>query len=103
MYTCAWFLLSGSFVQLPVGEWYTNSKLERLLFPDGFYSHNEVDLIFIITCKNGGAPYAAAQSPVRSYGGQLRAPAATLRLRLLEVISSLPTAGMESSYAALLR
>ncbi len=53
--------------------------------------------------KNGGVPYAAAQSPVRSYGGQLRAPAATLRLRLLEVISSLPTAGMESSYAALLR
>jgi hypothetical protein len=53
--------------------------------------------------KNGDAPHAAAQSPVRSYGGQLRAPAATLRLRLLEVISSLPTAGMESSYAALLR
>ena len=45
----------------------------------------------------------AAQSPVRSYGGQLRAPAATLRLRLLEVISALPTSGMESSYAALLR
>ncbi len=45
----------------------------------------------------------AAQSPVRSYGSQLRAPAATLRLRLLEVISALPTSGIESSYAALLR
>ncbi|XP_023347268.1 HEAT repeat-containing protein 5B [Eurytemora carolleeae] len=38
-----------------------------------------------------------------SFSAQLRAPAATVRLRLLEVISVLPTSTLESSYTSLLR
>ncbi len=42
------FFRSWSSVHLPIGEWYTNSKFERLFFSDGFYSQHEADLIHII-------------------------------------------------------
>ena len=45
---------------------------------------------------------ASANSPIKAYSGQLKAPTATVRLRLLEVISVLPASILESSYAGLL-
>ena len=46
---------------------------------------------------------SAADSPIKAYSGQLRAPAATVRLRLLEVIQALPSSVLESAFAPLLR
>ena len=46
---------------------------------------------------------ASANSPIKAYSGQLKAPTATVRLRLLEVISVLPASTLEASYAGLLR
>ena len=45
----------------------------------------------------------SSNSPIKSYAGQLKAPTATVRLRLLEVISVLPASTLENSYASLLR
>lgn len=45
----------------------------------------------------------SSNSPIKSYSGQLKAPTATVRLRLLEVISVLPPNTLESSYASLLK
>ena len=42
-------------------------------------------------------------SPLKSYNGALVAPAATVRLRLLEVIASLPPSYLEKQNAALLK
>ena len=42
-------------------------------------------------------------SPLKSYNGALVAPAATVRLRLLEVVASLPPSCLESHNAALLK
>jgi len=46
---------------------------------------------------------ASVNSPIKSYSGQLKAPTKTVTLRLLEVISALPSNSLESSYASLLR
>ena len=46
---------------------------------------------------------ASSNSPIKAYSGQLKAPTATVRLRLLEVISVLPASALETSYASLLR
>ena len=46
---------------------------------------------------------ASSNSPIKAYSGQLKAPTATVRLRLLEVISVLPASTLETSYAGLLR
>ena len=45
----------------------------------------------------------SSNSPTKAYSGQLKAPTATVRLRLLEVVSVLAPATLETSYAALLR
>ena len=44
-----------------------------------------------------------ANSPLKSYNGALVAPAATVRLRLLEVVAALPASTLESHNAALLK
>ena len=46
---------------------------------------------------------ASNNSPIKSYAGQLKAPTATVRLRLLEVLSVLPASTLETSLASLLR
>jgi len=46
---------------------------------------------------------SSANSPIKSYSGQLKAPTKTVVLRLLEVASALPSNALESSYASLLR
>jgi len=46
---------------------------------------------------------SSSNSPIKSYSGQLKAPTATVRLRLLEVAAALPASALESSYASLLR
>ena len=45
----------------------------------------------------------SSNSPTKAYSGQLKAPTATVRLRLLEVVSVLAPATLETSYATLLR
>ena len=45
----------------------------------------------------------SSNSPTKAYSGQLKAPTATVRLRLLEGVSVLAPATLETSYAALLR
>lgn len=58
----------------------------------------------IIAQKSYFVPHFISLSPVlKSYGQQLKAPAAMVRLRLYETLTLLPANSLESSYTHMLR